>query len=44
MENITALIGAARQDIERKLGKSIVSDNNFLDLPDDKKRIKNKEK
>jgi len=34
--------GATRKDIEKKLGKTVVSDNNYLDKPESKKRIENK--
>lgn len=36
--------GAARKGIEKKLGKSIISDENYLDTPEKVKRLKKKEK
>ena len=32
----------APKDIEKRLGKSIVSDNNFLNQPESSKKIENK--
>jgi DNA-damage-inducible protein D len=31
--------GATRKDIEGKLGKSVVSSNNYLEIPEKKKKI-----
>jgi len=36
--------GATRKDIEGKLGKSIVSSDNYLQTPESTKRIENKKR
>ena len=36
-----SVAGATRKDIEKRLGKSVVSSNKFLEIPEKKKRIDN---
>ncbi|MCK5234779.1 MAG: hypothetical protein KAJ88_02960 [Candidatus Aenigmarchaeota archaeon] len=34
--------GSTRKDIESKLGESVISDDNYLEVPEKVKRLKNK--
>lgn len=36
--------GSTRKDIEQKLGKSVVSNDNFLEKPEEQKRLAPKKK